>query len=219
MDGINLLDDEVTLQLKLRNANNRNDYYAFVVELYEQLDSCFAVMARNCNLLHDKKETDITNRIEMFLEGAKIPCRVEANSNGHTDLNISYGKFVWLGEAKLHKGEKWTYHGFRQLTENYSTGLGLENRGGIIVYNTTKGKSSEDCAKEWQDYIVEKVPDIQCDDYCDMGYFDMVMPKHPKTKNPYYLRNYFVNLQYTKSKEFKKDLPDNLDTADNEEDD
>lgn len=180
-------------------ANKENDYDKFIDELYKELIACFESLEEEANEHHDKGETGISSSVKMYLKGAKYDCTTETNSNGHVDLTVRENRFKWLGEAKLHRGNSWTYHGFNQLTENYTTGRPNASRGGIIVYNTTVKKPSTQCAEEWKQYIEQKPLSVTCSDYNANGYFDMVIPKHPRSGLPYYIRNFFVTLHYTPS--------------------
>lgn len=183
-------------------ANNSDDYQLFLDRVYIALDNCFAYMEKNSNEHQGEGETKISYAVKTYLNGKDYNCESEIHSNGHVDLIIKENKFEWLAEAKLHKGNVWTYHGFRQLTENYATGRPGTNHGGIIVYNLTKGKMSTKCAEEWRAYIESKSIETKCSPYMPHGYFDMTIPQHPRSGYPFYIRNYFVNLQYTPSEEF-----------------
>lgn len=182
-------------------AINENDYGAFVETLYIELVRCFGKLEEEANQHSKKDETGISSTVMMFLTGARYRCSTETNSNGHVDLTVEEGDFKWLGEAKIHKGNEWTHHGFDQLVTNYSTGRPNACHGAIIVYNLKKRKTSVKCAQEWREYI-EKMPlNIQCSDYKPDGYFDMVLPEHTRSGRPYHIRSFFVNLQYTPSAE------------------
>lgn len=182
-------------------AVNDGDYGSYIELLYSELSRCFAKLEEEANQHSGKDETGVSSAVMMFLEGARYPCSTETNSNGHVDLMVEEGGFKWLGEAKIHKGNEWTYHGFDQLVANYSTGRPNACRGSIIVYNMKKRKNSVQCAEEWLEYIKNMPLNIECSDYQHDGYFDMVLPIHPRSGAPYHIRNFFVNLQYTPSKE------------------
>lgn len=180
-------------------AVNTGDYSSYIEVLYSELVRCFTKLEEEANQHSEKDETGVSSAVMMFLEGARYNCSTETNSNGHVDLTVTEGDFKWLGEAKIHKGNEWTYHGFDQLVTNYSTGRPNSCHGAIIVYNMKKRKNSVKCAEEWRDYV-EKMPlNIECSDYQPNGYFDMVLPTHTRSGAPYHIRNFFVNLQYTKS--------------------
>lgn len=184
-------------------ANNSSDYQLFLDRVYSALNNCFAYLEKNSNEHQGEGETKISYAVKTYLNGKDYNCESETHSNGHVDLIIKENKFEWLAEAKLHKGNEWTYHGFRQLTENYATGRPGTNYGGIIVYNLTKGKMSTKCAEEWRVYIEAKPLKVECSPYTAHGYFDMTIPQHPRSGYPFYIRNYFVNLQYTRSENFE----------------
>lgn len=183
-------------------AVNENDYDGFIKNLYSELIRCFENLEEEANQHNQKSETEISSSVKMFLRGARIRCTTETNSNGHVDLTVEESDFKWLGEAKIHKGNEWTYHGFDQLVTNYSTGKPNACHGAIIVYNTKKKKSSAQCAEEWRECI-EEIPslEVECFDYQPNGYFDMIVPKHPRSGFPYYIRSFFVTLHYTPSKD------------------
>ena len=182
-------------------ALNENDYSAFIELLYDELITCFSKLEEEANQHRGKDETGVSSAVMMFLAGAKYRCSTETNSNGHVDLTVEEGHFKWLGEAKIHKGNEWTHHGFDQLVTNYSTGRRNACHGAIIVYNMKKRKNTVKCAEEWREYVEKMGLDIECSDYQLDGYFDMVLPTHTRSGSAYYIRNFFVNLQYTLSKD------------------
>lgn len=181
-------------------ANEHNDYSLFLKTVHCEIDRAIEFMEENSNLLYNDDEDKLSFSIISQLRGARISCTSETNSNGHVDITIIDGKFKWLAEAKIQKGTDWTNHGFNQLTQNYSTGRKHACHGGIIVYNKLKHKNSKQCAKEWRNFLENSEIDVECQDYQN-GYFDFTMKEHPRSGEPYHIRNYFVNLNYTPSKE------------------
>ena len=203
MSDFDITEDSNVDFLNRQVANNTNNYELFLEGLHSVLDDCFAHIERNSNHHQGDGETKISYVVQTFLNGKNYNCDSENNRNGHVDLLVKENKFEWLAEAKIHGGNVWTYHGFRQLTENYTTGRPGTNHGGIIVYNFTKGKMSTKCAEEWRDYIESKPIKVECMPYMPHGYFDMTIMEHPRSGLPFYIRNYFVNLQYTRSENFE----------------
>lgn len=213
MTGIDITDELNTDLLNRQVANNiTGDYKPFLSKINRTLLKCFEHMEENANMHYAEDENandsdgevKLSYIIQTFLKGADIPCSTEQNSNGHVDLTIAEGGFKWLGEAKIQKGESWSYHGFRQLTENYSTGRSNAKYGGIIIYNKLKRKSSKACAEEFKIYLLDKHGNLNFKDFTENCYFDLTMPEHPRSGNPYHIRTYYVNLHYTESKEFDK---------------
>lgn len=183
-------------------ANNTNNYEVFLNVVHDEISAVTKLMTKQANLIHDDKEDKLTLFIISYFTGARLNCTRETNSNGHVDITIRSGKFNWLAECKIHKGNQWTYHGFEQLTENYSTGLEYENHGGIIVYNKTAGKHSKQCANEFRQYLESSDLEIEFKDFKN-GYFDCTLKEHPRSGEPYHIRSFFVNLKYTPSKDIK----------------
>ena len=202
MNDFDITDDSNVALLSRQVANNSDNYQLFLNGIYNALDNCFAYLEKNSNEHQGEGETKISYAVKTYLNGKDYNCESEVHSNGHVDLVIKENKFEWLAEAKLHKGNEWTYHGFRQLTENYATGRPNTNHGGIIVYNLTRKKPSTQCAKEWREYIESRDIEVECEEYSTSGYFDMTVKEHPRSGQPFYIRNYFVNLQYTTSDVF-----------------
>lgn len=197
------LDDNYRKSLITRqNAHHSNHYGYFLTMVHDELDRAIEKIEENANLYHDDGEVKLSSHIELQLHGARINCKSETNSNGHVDLTVIDGDFKWLAEAKIHKGNEWTYHGFQQLTENYSTGRKNACHGGIIVYNKLVNKNSKQCAQEWLEYIESSSIEIECQEYQN-GYFDFTIKEHPRSGEPYHIRNYFVNLKYTSSENVK----------------
>lgn len=204
MFGIDVTNPFFANLLSRQVAINTNDYGVFIESLYIELIRCFEKLEGNANQHVEKDETGISSEVMMFLEGARYRCSTESNSNGHVDLTVEEGQFKWLGEAKIHKGNEWTFHGFEQLVMNYSTGRPNACHGAIIVYNTKKKKSSMKCAKEWREHIENEPLNVTCSEYQPDGYFDMVLPEHSRSGAPYYIRNFFVTLHYTESDKIGK---------------
>lgn len=184
--------------LSTQVANNNDNYQAFLNMVHGEIDRAIEFMEENSNRLQGDNEDKLSFVIISQLKGARINCSSETNSNGHVDITIQGGKFKWLAEAKVQKGIDWTNHGFKQLTQNYSTGRKNACHGGIIVYNKLKDKSSKKCAQEWRNFLENSEIDVECQDY-KYGYFDFTI-EHPRSGEPYHIRSYFVNLKYTESK-------------------
>ena len=207
MSGIDITSDLNADLINRQVANNiTGDYRYFLSKINSNLLRCFEGMEEDANTYQKDGEVELSRSIRQFLRGAFIPCTTETNSNGHVDLTISQGKFTWLGEAKIQGGEKWSYHGYRQLTENYSTGRKHAKYGGMIIYNKLKSKSSKACANDFKEYLSEKHSDLEFQDFTDDCYFDMTLPEHPRSGNPYHVRAYYVNLHYTESEVFDKEI-------------
>lgn len=200
MTDFDITNPSVSTLLSRQVANNENDYSAFISTLYAELATCFECLEEEANQHNKKNETEISSSIKMYLRGAKYRCTTETNSNGHVDLTVEENNFKWLGEAKIQRGNDWTYHGFDQLTANYSTGRPNSCHGAIIVYNKIK-KTSLKCAQEWRECVEGLQLNIECSDYEPDGYFDMVVPEHPRSGTPYYIRSFFITLHYTPSAE------------------
>lgn len=204
MSDFDITEDSNVNFLSRQVANNSGNYEQFLEGLYYALDDCFQHLEKNSNHHQNDGETKISYMVQTILHMKNYNCEFETNRNGHVDLLVKENKFEWIAEAKIHDGNTWTYHGFRQLTENYGTGRPGSNYGGIIVYNKTKLKSSTKCAKEWREYIESQPIGIECKEYSPYGYFDMTIKEHPRSGLPFHIRNYFVNLQYTPSEDFDK---------------
>lgn len=202
MSEFDITEDSNVNFLSRQVANRTNNYELFLEGLYNALDDCFAHLEKNANHHQGDGETKISYVVQTILNTKNYNCEFETNRNGHVDLLVKENKFEWLAEAKIHGGNVWTYHGFRQLTENYTTGRPGTNHGGIIVYNLTKQKPSTKCAAEWREYIESQPIEVECKDYTPYGYFDMTIMEHPRSGFPFHIRNYFVNLQYTPSEVF-----------------
>lgn len=199
MSDFDITDDLETDLLERQVAQNTNDYSLFVQNIYKNLDECFRILEVNSKHHVDDGEDRITYVIRMFLHGRNIPCTFETYSNGHVDMTITENNFSWLAEAKIHKGNKWTNHGFKQLTYNYSLAKPGCDHGALIIYNKKERKNSKQCANEWREFLEQLGLGANCQDWNPNGYFDFSIPEHPRSGNPYYVRSYFVNLQYTES--------------------
>lgn len=178
-------------------------YDGFINAIHHSLLECFEHLEENSNMYINDSEDKISHSIITFLKGRCWDCTSETNSNGHVDITIKLHQFKWLAEAKIHKGIDWTTHGFNQLTQNYSIARSNSNHGGLIIYNKNKQKNSKQLALEWSNYLTNHDSlKIKCKQFTENCYFDSTIEEHPRSGNPYHLRNYFVNLMYTKSEDF-----------------
>lgn len=87
---------------------------------------------------HGRDEDALTTDIITDLKAIGFTAHHDTDYGGHCDIVIeARDDFLWIGEAKIHKGYDWLLKGFQQLDTRYSTGLRGQDNGGLIIYCKT----------------------------------------------------------------------------------
>lgn len=104
------------------------------------------------------KEDDISFNLVTYLQGRFTHCfdvSHDSHHGGHTDIHVRFGRFHWLGEAKLSSGPAYSLKGFQQLVDRYTSGSPTCSEGGLLIYivNESAKKKATTVLHEWQNYI------------------------------------------------------------------
>lgn len=117
---------------------------------------------RLCNAKEDDISFNLVTRLR-----ARFPDFFEVSHDshhgGHTDIHVRFGRFHWLGEAKLSSGSAYSLKGFHQLVDRYASGSPTCSEGGLLIYivNESAKKKATNVLKEWQDYIQTESDEIE----------------------------------------------------------
>ena len=117
----------------------------FSLSSYE-ISSIVRDLEESAQYRKNDSEDRITVDIVHMLHRAGYDATHDTDSRGHIDLRVKNGAFIWLGEAKIHKGYDWILEGLKQLHTRYSTGK--EDGSGILIY--IKGSNARAVMEEWR---------------------------------------------------------------------
>tara|TARA_Y100000034_G_C6800219_1_gene358932 strand:- start:146 stop:814 length:669 start_codon:yes stop_codon:yes gene_type:complete len=148
-----LLGDDLDIKELLRNQPR--NYADFSQQLFSDLNEIVEDMQRH-RLNHPEAtlEDDLTNHILSNLRRLGYKAEPEGKS-GNADMCVTRKEFMWLGEAKKHKGcYQYLADGLHQLCTRYSASSPSASSGGLIIYiHQAKGKAISD---EWRARLEQK---------------------------------------------------------------
>ena len=131
-----------------------------VKALETAIDSAYSKITENRELYKDQSEDQITIAIVHMLQAMGIEASHDTKIGGHCDIVVrAVGNFLWIAEAKLDKGPSWIDEGYQQLTKRYSTGMGNQNYGEVIIY--CRRKSTRQLLNNWKKKLLEKYPEVK----------------------------------------------------------
>jgi hypothetical protein len=129
-------------------------YDEFIQVLYEDIDKITYLLQENPELHQNDTEDRLTLDIMRSLRCLGYNASHESKIGGHADLVVRKGKFIWIGEAKIHHDYEYLWKGFQQLTTRYSTGDNNQNDGGLLIY--IKVRNAKEVVEKWQELLASK---------------------------------------------------------------
>lgn len=126
--------------------NCPNDSDMFIFRLYKELGFIVKDLESTAHLRQKDSEDKITTDIVLLLRRTGYDASHDADNRGHADLSVKSNKFIWLGEAKIHRSYEWLLDGLKQLHTRYATGR--EDGSGILIY--IKGANAKDVMDKWR---------------------------------------------------------------------
>lgn len=153
----------VMTQLQMFVANS---YEEWIELFYRQLDISVHNM-QDAAKYYQKKDDALEGQVEDSLTHHLInPLRQlgyaithDTYKNGHVDINVERGPYVWLGEAKIYTSYAKLIDGYNQLTTRYSTGEPSHNQGGIVIYHYPP--NAAETMRNWQAKLKSHDQEIQ----------------------------------------------------------
>ncbi|WP_317215880.1 hypothetical protein [Gluconobacter sp. GP1] len=116
-------------------------------------------ISRNPQLKQGRSEDELTLDIVGYLRAMGFSASHDTMTGGHSDILIEKDKkFLWWGEAKIHRDYDWLLSGYDQLSTRYMTGALDQNRGALIIYNY--GSRSDSVIGSWREYLEYNVDGI-----------------------------------------------------------
>jgi hypothetical protein len=129
-------------------------YDEFIKILYEDIDGIIYRLQENPELRQNDKEDRLTIEIITNLCSMGYNASHDSKVGGHADLVVRKGKFLWIGEAKIHSDYDWLWKGFQQLNTRYSTGDSNQKDGGLLIY--IRVKDARMVTQKWKEYLTTK---------------------------------------------------------------
>ncbi|MBP2488991.1 hypothetical protein JOH50_004718 [Rhizobium leguminosarum] len=118
---------------------------------------------------------------------------------GHCDIVVEAREdFLWIAEAKIHKGYDWLLAGFEQLDRRYSTGLVGQDAGEMIIYCFIE--RADRVLSEYQSRLAGSREDVKFDQAITQGLFRRSVHTHAKTGRNFRVRHSIVPLYFSPSR-------------------
>ena len=130
-------------------------YEDFVEVLYEDIDDIIRLLEQNRELQNGLPEDVTTIQLVTNLRSRGYEAHHDLKINGHTDISVTRGTYLWIGEAKKHNSTDYVYEGFLQLTTRYSTGVPDQNAGGLLIYLHTQ-PNTVGVMENWRNHLAGK---------------------------------------------------------------
>lgn len=186
-------DPDISGFLQRKFAANKE---IFVEQLYKDIDDAIHILETQKHMYQKAMwgEDELTSVIITFLKGRSYDAEHDTQHGGHVDIIVKhqYGKFEWIGEAKLWDGPAYIYDGWIQLNERYGSGTVRDDHGGIIIY--VKIKNSADKLGDWQTHLLSKITDVAITPDATNSLRFSSSTAHPATARPYKVRHMAVSL-------------------------
>ncbi|NEK80009.1 MAG: hypothetical protein G3W58_02020 [Pantoea ananatis] len=168
----------------------------FVEQLYKDIDDAIHIIENNKHMYQSDLwgEDELTAVLITFLKGRNYNAEHDTQHGGHIDILIQhqFGKFEWIGEAKIWSGPAYIWGGWIQLNERYGSGTVRDDHGGMIIYVKIKNSSAK--LNDWKKHLNDNVEGAQCQDDEENPLRFSSITNHPATEQPYYVRHMAVSL-------------------------
>lgn len=137
-------------------AQTHEERFAIVEEL---LDECYVRLSdgRQHNQTHS--EDALTQNVVDMMSAAGVRAERDIQIGGHADIVVrSQDNFLFLGEAKIHRGYKWLFDGFKQLSTRYGLAQLGRDRGEIVIY--CRKRDAGLVLRAWQRMLLRERPEV-----------------------------------------------------------
>lgn len=173
-----------------------DSYDKFAAMLYIDLEQTISLIEKNASLHQKDGEDRLSIEIINILTGFGFIARHDEFINGHSDIVVTYKKFMWIGEAKIHSTYDYLMEGFVQLCDRYSIGNEDDCEGGLLFY--VKGNNTLNVVEKWKETLLaSKIHGLtvsQCNTRSYLSFYSV--HKHPKSGLPYKVRHIGVILGF-----------------------
>ncbi|MEW6498868.1 MAG: HEAT repeat domain-containing protein [Cyanobacteriota bacterium] len=167
----------------------------FIKNLYKDIDKVIYQIQENPKQRQKDTEDRLTIDIVNQLRCLEYDAEHDSEIGGHVDIAVRKNEFLWLGEAKIYRGNNYLWEGFQQLTTRYSIGDSNQKNGGLLIYIGERDASS--IMENWQNYLLEKsLPNYRFRP-CKMRSLAFISThRHERSGQDFHVRHMPVMLQF-----------------------
>jgi len=143
----------------------------FFASTSSQRVAALETLLRRCyrNLVDGRKdyagmsEDALSNVICNMLSMVGVIANHDVKRGGHVDITVEDPEsgFLWIAEAKIHRGNAWTDHGFLQLTKRYGRSIPERDHAEILIYHLGGQTPSAIILGNWRDFIVDNYKNVE----------------------------------------------------------
>lgn len=108
-------------------------------------------------------EDALSNIICKMLSLLGIVANHDVKRGGHVDITVEdhETQFLWVAEAKIHRGNSWTDAGFLQLTDRYGRSTFGRDHAEVLIYHLEGEMNSATVLDNWKQYVSENHKDVE----------------------------------------------------------
>jgi hypothetical protein len=178
-----------------QEADNLGFEDDLIRNLYKDIDKVIYQIQENPELRQKDTEDRLTIDIVNPLRTLGYDVSHETKIGGHVDIAVRKNDVLWLGEAKIYKGNNYLWEGFLQLFTRYSIGDLNQENGGLLIYIFKEDASS--IMQNWQNYLLEQsLPDLSIRP-CKMRSLAFISThKHERSGQAFHVRHIPVMLHF-----------------------
>jgi len=138
------------------------DLYFFATDTTQRVRALERLLDRAYRKLVDGRkdfanlsEDGLSNIICTILSTIGIDAKHDVKRGGHVDITVEdhATNFLWIAEAKIHRGASWTDAGFLQLTTRYGRSMRGRDHAEILIYHLEGSKPSAAILSDWKEHI------------------------------------------------------------------
>ncbi len=168
----------------------------FLRNFYKDIDKVISNIQENPKQRQKDTEDRLTIDIVNQLRCLGYDAEHDSEIGGHVDIVVRGSDFVWLGEAKIYRGNNYLWEGFQQLVTRYSIGDSNQENGGLLIYIREGNASS--IMENWQNYLLEKSLPNYSFRPCKMRSLAFISThKHERSGQAFHVRHMPVMLQFS----------------------
>lgn len=156
-----------------------------------------------CNYKEDLISLNLITHLKARFQHTFFEITHDNHAGGHVDIHVKLNRYLWLGEAKLSDGSKYSLKGFQQLVDRYASGSPTCSEGGLFIYivNKSARKKATIVLAEWKEKLETEIDEIK-----DLGFLEphedraglslITQHTHSTSGLPYKVHHYIVQLQH-----------------------
>lgn len=156
-----------------------------------------------CNCGEDLISLFLVKHLQARFQHTFFEVTHDNHAGGHVDIHIKLNRYLWLGEAKLNNGSKYSLKGFQQLINRYASGSPTCSEGGLFIYivNGSAKKKASTVLEEWKVKLETEIDEIEnlvfLEPHEDRAGLSLITQHtHSTSGLPYKVHHYIVQLQH-----------------------